>query len=71
MSDNTVIFFSVVMRGLGVLAAIVGAVYLANQGKEGWGWMIFLAVLLGSYSLKVDSDKRRADTTAEAHKEGS
>lgn len=68
MSDNTVIFFSVLMRGLCVIAAICGAVYLANQGKNGWGWLIFLAIVLGSYSIKADSDKYRSP--AATHKEG-
>ena len=46
MSDNTVIFFSVLLRGICLLAAIGGAVYLAYHGKDGWGWLIFLAMVL-------------------------
>lgn len=27
------------------LAIIAGIVYLASQGKDGWGWLIFLFIL--------------------------
>lgn len=29
-----------------VTACIAGAVYLAANGKDGWGWLIVLAVLI-------------------------
>lgn len=31
-----------------------GAVWLANQGKEGWGWMLFVAVLVAATREKAD-----------------
>ncbi len=34
------------------VAAISGAVYLASQGKDGWGWLIFLALVLSQGSIK-------------------
>lgn len=52
MTHNDLVFASVICRGIGVLAAIAGAVYLAIEQKAGWGWLIFLAIVLGSYSLK-------------------
>lgn len=48
------ITLSVWLRGAGTLAAVIGATVLAFHGKEGWGWMIFLAIVLGSYSVKLD-----------------
>jgi hypothetical protein len=33
---------------LASLAAVVGAVYLASLGKDGWGWCLFVSVLLHS-----------------------
>ena len=37
---------------LACLASIAGAVFLAYHGKEGWGWMIALA-LTTTVSYKV------------------
>lgn len=28
------------------VTATIGAIILAYQGKEGWGWLIFLAICL-------------------------
>lgn len=52
MKHNTLVFAALVSTGLAVLAAIAGAVYLADQGKDGWGWLIFLAICIGSYRIK-------------------
>lgn len=30
----------------------VGAVWLASEGKEGWGWCIFAAIVLGGITIK-------------------
>lgn len=35
--------------------ATSGAIYLASQGLDGWGWLIFLALYLGSI-LVTDKD---------------
>lgn len=52
MSHNTLILISIISKGLATLAAIAGAVYLADNSKSGWGWLIFLAIVISSYSLK-------------------
>ena len=52
MTHNTLVLIAIVGKCITTLAAIAGAVYLADQGKAGWGWLIFLAVVLGSFSLK-------------------
>jgi hypothetical protein len=33
----------------GIFAA--GAVWLASEGKEGWGWCIFAAIVLGGITI--------------------
>ncbi|WP_127837859.1 hypothetical protein [Paraburkholderia fungorum] len=35
-----------VLANLPVLACIAGAVYLAGGNHEGWGWPLFVAVLI-------------------------
>lgn len=52
MTHNTLVLAAIIGKSLATLAAIAGAVYLADQGKAGWGWMIFLAIVLCSFSLK-------------------
>ena len=59
MSELTVLFFAVLIKGACVIAAIAGAVYLASEGKDGWGWLIFLALLLGSGSMKYTNDAEK------------
>lgn len=34
------------VRQIPSMLAIAGAVYLAAQGKDGWGWLLFIAVVL-------------------------
>jgi hypothetical protein len=34
------------VRQLPTCIAVGGAIYLAAQGKDGWGWLLFVAVLL-------------------------
>jgi hypothetical protein len=31
-----------------------GAIYLAANGKDGWGWCIFAAITLGCIDVKGD-----------------
>lgn len=52
MTNNTLVLIAIIGKVFATLAAIAGAVYLADQGKAGCGWLIFLAVVLGSFSLK-------------------
>lgn len=33
-------------RFLVILACIIGAVILASDGKDGWGWLLFIAFCL-------------------------
>lgn len=56
MKDNTVVFAWVVGHALALIASIGGAVFLAAHEKPGWGWLIFLAAMLGGWGLKCKKD---------------
>ena len=42
-----------VCRLAGCLVALGIAGYLAFEGKEGWGWFLFVAVCLGYFEVEV------------------
>lgn len=48
MSNLNVLALIVLTRAICCIAAIAGAVYLAKEGKDGWGWLVFLAIVIGS-----------------------
>lgn len=56
MTELNVMAFAIFMRTIATCTAILMAGYLAYHGKEGWGWMIFLAICIGSYSYKYTND---------------
>jgi hypothetical protein len=56
MNEKTLIAFVAASKAACVLAAIAGAIHLADQGKDGWGWMIFLAIMIGSFSITYRKD---------------
>jgi hypothetical protein len=37
--------FNAVMDKLFDMACVAGIVYLAANGKDGWGWLIFLLII--------------------------
>ena len=39
------------LKIIGVVLAI-GAIYLAFNGKDGWGWFLFGSILVATTSLK-------------------
>jgi hypothetical protein len=45
---------AIVFSILPCLAAVVGAAVLAFYGKDGWGWLLFIAVCLAP-NLRVQS----------------
>ena len=55
MNDNTIILITIILRTVATCVAIGGAIYLAYFGKDGWGWMIFLAIVLGSFTVRTTS----------------
>ena len=44
--------FIIVLRFILPAIFAVGAVLLAKEEKEGWGWCIFAAIVLGGTSIK-------------------
>jgi hypothetical protein len=56
MTELNVMALALVVRGIATCLTVAAAAYLAYHGKEGWGWMIFLAICLGSYSYKYTND---------------
>jgi hypothetical protein len=70
MSDNTVILISVLGKALAVIAAIAGAVFLAYNEKPAWGWLIFVAVVLGSYGVRSTPDPQPESAKPSSAKEG-
>lgn len=54
------------MESLGVVSIAVARVFacclclviaygLAREGRDGWGWFLFVALCLGAFNVKVDS----------------
>lgn len=56
MSELTVLFFALLFKMVGIVAAIGGVVYLAYHDKQGWGWLVVVAVLLSTTSYKYTPD---------------
>lgn len=56
MTHEQIVFYSILIRGACSALAIAGAVFLAYKGQDGWGWLIFLAIVLGSYSLTSNNN---------------
>jgi len=44
----------IVARSIAATAAIAGATFLAYHDKDGWGWLVFVAICIGcvTYSDK-------------------
>lgn len=62
MSTNTVFALAVAAKCAVAIAAIAGAVYLAGQGRSGWGWLLFVAVLAMPGSIRTN-DKPTTEVT--------
>lgn len=37
---------TITIQGLPEVACIIGATWLAATGHDGWGWLIFLAIVI-------------------------
>ena len=51
-----VMALGIVIRGIVVCACVAGTVYLAIHDKQGWGWLIFIAIISASTSFKYVKD---------------
>ena len=58
MTELKVLAFGIFMQTIATCMAIFVAGYLAFYGKDGWGWMIFLAICIGSTSFKYKNDSK-------------
>ena len=38
--------FTILIANLASLACVIGAIYLASTGTNGWGWFLFTSVIL-------------------------
>ena len=56
-----VMFFKTVM----VVSAIAASAYLAFHDKPGWGWLIFVTIILACVSIRVGDDTDDADKKEE------
>jgi hypothetical protein len=56
MTELQVMALYFVMRALILLGLIAAATYLAVNDKQGWGWILFIAVLVASSSVKYTKD---------------
>lgn len=56
MTEHTAMFLIAAARSVATCLSVAGAVWLAYHDKKGWGWMIFLALCLGSFSVKLGSE---------------
>lgn len=63
MKDNTVILIIAALRAIATIIAILSATYLAYYDKHGWGWLIFLAIMLGSFSVKTKKENKKDEQT--------
>lgn len=57
MTDNFVVLISVVSKAVATVAAIAGVVFLAYNDKPGWGWLIVVAIVLGSFTVRTTPDE--------------
>ena len=53
-SDHLAGVITVLLKTIPVTAAIIGAAYLMYCGKSGWGWLLFVALWLGTSSVRFD-----------------
>lgn len=37
------------MRNMATILCVAGAIYLMAKGQEGWGWLLFVAIMLGVF----------------------
>jgi hypothetical protein len=51
--SNGILMAFIITRNIAVIAAIVGAVYLASIDMNGWGWLIFAAIVISDTSVKI------------------
>lgn len=61
MSTNAMFVIAILCRALATIAAIAGATFLAYYNKEGWGWLLFVALCIGCHSLSHTNDDKEKE----------
>lgn len=56
MTELQVIALALIIKGVSLFACVWGVVNLASQGKDGWGWLLFLAAMIASTTYKYTKD---------------
>lgn len=68
MGEHTAFVIVMFLKAAMVVSAIAGTVFLAYNDKPGWGWLIFIAVMLSTISIRIGNDEKpsapRRDETA-------
>ena len=47
-----------VLRVLVCMVCVISAYGLLREGKDGWGWFLFIGLIIGAFSLTGDSDEQ-------------
>lgn len=63
MREYTALVLIVALKSIVAGLAVAGAIYLADAGKDGWGWMIFLALCLGAGGISMGSSRDESKST--------
>lgn len=58
MSELNLLALAIFLKTIATCFAVFAAAYLAFHGKDGWGWMIFLAIYIVPTSYKYNNDKK-------------
>lgn len=56
MSELNVLALALTLRAITIIAVTAGVVYLSAKDKPGWGWLIFIGILVCSTSFKYIKD---------------
>ncbi len=51
MDLHTLGAINILGRCAAAAVAIGGATFLAYHGKDGWGWLVFVAIILGGVTV--------------------
>lgn len=57
MKNNTVVLIAVILKSICCALCIIGATYLISIEKSGWGWLIFMGIIIGLYSVTQSEQK--------------
>ena len=65
MSENMAAFLTILALRSATIACVMAAAYLASKGIGGWGWFLFVGVVVseGHVSTKKDEDKSKEEKT--------